>query len=92
MESAKWSIWRGTRPTVGTVQMMSNQGSHQEELSAGGKPLLRPTQAQDPPEEATSLGDLSKPRWSIGIGKRDDCEGRTKEVTLTRGSRCHYLG
>ncbi|KAG8139378.1 hypothetical protein E2320_002147 [Naja naja] len=41
-------------------------------------------------EEAVNLGDSSKLRWSIG-GKKDNWEGRTKGVTLIRGShRCEW--
>lgn len=35
------------------------------------------------------LGDSAKPRWSIGVGKKDDWEGKTKGVTLTGGNHRH---
>lgn len=37
-------------------------------------------------EEVRSLGDLWRPRWSIGVRKKEDWEGKTKEVTLNQVS------
>lgn len=36
-------------------------------------------------EEAAALEDSSWPRWSLGVGKREDWEKRTQRVTFTRG-------
>lgn len=38
-------------------------------------------------EEAAAMEDLQRPRGSIGVGKKEDWEGRTQRVTLTHGSR-----
>lgn len=40
-----------------------------------------------PEESPSAMEDPPRPRWSIGVGKKEDCEGRTQRVTLTCGSR-----
>lgn len=68
---------------MGTVQEMSAQGSNQEETEwwwweASAKANLTMDLSKWT-EEDTSLGDSLKPMWSIGIGKKDDWEGKLRK-------------
>ncbi|XP_060550100.1 uncharacterized protein LOC132712497 [Pantherophis guttatus] len=38
-------------------------------------------------EDEVTLGNPEKPRWSIGIGKKDGWDERTRGVTLNRGNQ-----
>lgn len=72
--------------TMGTMDTMSAQGSDQEEAEcweeASSRALPR-LDLSEWTEEVGSLDDSSRLRWSIGIGKKDNWEGRAKGVSLT---------
>lgn len=69
---------------------MSHDGSEQEEAECWTETSLKTHHEESPSEwtqEGATMEDPPRPRWSIGVGKKQDWEGRTQRVALTHGNR-----
>lgn len=71
------------------MHTMSHHGSEQEEAERWVETSTKTHHEESPSEwieEAAAMEDPQRPRWSIGMGEKNDWEGRTQRVTLTHGS------
>lgn len=71
------------------MQMMSTHKSNQEKTEAWGEAAVRPHSGGDPLErlgEAEVCKDQPRPRWSLGVGKKDEWEDKSSGVTFMWGS------
>lgn len=73
---------------------MLTQGSNQEEIECWGEPSSRPLLGLDLSEwmrDEEGCSDLLRPRWSLGIRRKEDLEEKSTGMTFTHGShKCHH--
>lgn len=75
---------------MGAVQAMSLHGSKADETECWSESTTKAHPDERSfgwVEEASALESPTKLRWSLGVGKKEDWEGRAQRVTFTQGIR-----